>query len=704
MIISKIALKQYGSYRDEVSIDINTGMTGIIGIFDNTNLRSNGSGKTTLAESILYALYGKVSGKKLGSAVFDQIPEEDIDMYTKLWFNHNGCNYKIVRGIKKSASHLSFFRLDGDKEIEMGDKETNIRAKQKLIDDTIGMDFDMFTATVFFEQRKADKFINTESGKSQEYLDSVLHLDTLREAIKIGTSKIKTMVDGINTNKAALSEVKEKISSYKVEIDRKQIVLNDIEKYTCLVNEARDKYSEAVKKQEDANKASELSDRSKRAIESVNNIKFNISSLESEISSIREKLSIASTSIDRDTESMNIEIVTVESLSKKRDMALDYVEKNNAKIKDLIGIKVGLSQERESLNQFICNISESKCSHCNQEISEEYKKIQNNLISKRIKEIVDELDAVISETSKLESEVTSKSKEAESYNKDIITSTSSIKSLQVRISTNTNFISTASAELPLKESALDRYLGLLPKAENDAQIATAEADYASSLDIKSINDEVSRLSKSISSISLEISTCNKIIGIIEEKENVCGELESKAIEYKNNIDDAQRYLDNLEIVTRVFKSMIEQMFNTSVKLIEYYSNSLIQTVYPNFRINIFKDKTKKTEPLVFDFVCDGRSREYDRLSGGQKTVSDICLRLGFSRTLMDVSNAKINFLCLDEPFESLDEYNRELIKHILKNESNIFSQLLIISHTPDARDFDRTIKVHMNGESVSYVE
>ena len=167
MKITEIAFKQYGSYRDETIVPVSDGITGIIGIYDATNLKSNGSGKSTLIRAINYAIYGEDEGKKVESIICDQVPSNEIDMWVRVKFNHNGFDYQITRGRKKTSPYLLFVRFENGSEITIGDKETDIRSKQKLINDVVGMDFDMFTATVFFEQRKADKFINTESSKSQ---------------------------------------------------------------------------------------------------------------------------------------------------------------------------------------------------------------------------------------------------------------------------------------------------------------------------------------------------------------------------------------------------------------------------------------------------------------------------------------------------------------------------------------------------------
>ena len=149
--------------------------------------------------------------------------------------------------------------------------------------------------------------------------------------------------------------------------------------------------------------------------------------------------------------------------------------------------------------------------------------------------------------------------------------------------------------------------------------------------------------------------------------------------------------------------MIEDEFSNSIKLIEYHSNNFLQKVYPNFSISIYRDLESKREPLVYKFICDGSDRSYTRLSGGQQTVVDIALRLGFSKTLIDRSQVKIDFVFLDEPFGALDEVNREEVKKILVGLRDSLKQIFIISHTPDAKDCENMVKVVMNKKSQSRV-
>lgn len=703
MIINEISVKQYGSYKGENTVYLKEGTTGIIGTHDANNLRSNGNGKSTLVRSINFAIYGKDEGKKIESAVNDTVPANEIDMWVKTKFNHGGINYIITRGRKKTSPYLYFAKIENDTEVEIGDEETDIRKKQILINDIIGMDFEMFTATVFFEQRKADKFINTESSKSQEYLDSVLNLDMFRAAIKLAASKSNKVLDLFKTTKSSVDSTTINISSIEKEILTKDSLFKAIAENNDKLNNCNKMLNDLTEQAKSFEAVDEILKKLSSVTGKIKSVSDSITSNKAKIILNHKKIKDANNLVAESNKTITFEEGNIKVLSPKVSILKDEIASSRKVISDCVALRSKNLAEKTQAATLLSNIDVPKCSCCQQDISEAYRETT----IKFIKDQVERIDALIEDVNKKEAlevlNLRSAEKELLLTESTIQSSTTAITNAKSKIEYNMSVSKDVTKEIVDIEASIKLNESLIIDLEKEQGELQTKVEYAQNLNIEGIKTQIKVQTTTIYAIKAEIENLTRQLGILDEKEHNCEDLKVKLIELKQSMAAAEDNIDTYTIVSTIFKKMIDEMFMRSVKLIEYHANNLIQQVYPNFRISIYKDKTKKLEPLVFDFICDGRSREYDRLSGGQKTVADICLRLGFSKTLMDISNTKINFICLDEPFESLDEYNRELIKQILMFESKTFSQIIIISHTPDARDFEHTIHVRMSADNISYI-
>ena len=98
-----------------------------------------------------------------------------------------------------------------------------------------------------------------------------------------------------------------------------------------------------------------------------------------------------------------------------------------------------------------------------------------------------------------------------------------------------------------------------------------------------------------------------------------------------------------------------------------------------------------------------RNRGYKRLSGGEKVVVNIGLRLGFSKIIRMRAQTNIGLIVLDEPFGFLDDYNKDLVSRVLTLILKWFNQVLVISHVNQVQDFPQVINVRKSSEGYSYI-
>jgi exonuclease SbcC len=77
----------------------------------------------------------------------------------------------------------------------------------------------------------------------------------------------------------------------------------------------------------------------------------------------------------------------------------------------------------------------------------------------------------------------------------------------------------------------------------------------------------------------------------------------------------------------------------------------------------------------------------ERFSGGESDLANLCLRLAISKVIADRSGSSVDFLILDEIFGSQDQNRKRNILSSLNRLSRKFSQIILITHIDDVKEF-----------------
>ncbi len=170
MLLTRLYLRNYRVYEDELDLEVPPGLVGIFG--------PNGSGKSTLLEAILFALWGKARTTK------EQIRSTGVggDCLAEVEFEHEGHLYlvrRVLRGINSTVSVE--VQCDG---LVMS---TGTRDAEKYIESVLGMDDSAFRASVFAEQKQLAAFSNQSPAERRRLvlqLLGVTPLDAARDAAR----------------------------------------------------------------------------------------------------------------------------------------------------------------------------------------------------------------------------------------------------------------------------------------------------------------------------------------------------------------------------------------------------------------------------------------------------------------------------------------------------------------------------------------
>ena len=140
MKILKVWAENFQSYR-KMELDLSDiTVAGIVGTFKDNPKRSNGAGKSIIMDCVSYILYGK--GRTVSEKGLIRRGEESMSGGIAL--DNNGKRVVIERGRNNGKPFLKL-TIDGD------DYSDNVDETQGKIVKLVGMDFDLFVATVYFQ-------------------------------------------------------------------------------------------------------------------------------------------------------------------------------------------------------------------------------------------------------------------------------------------------------------------------------------------------------------------------------------------------------------------------------------------------------------------------------------------------------------------------------------------------------------------------
>ena len=690
MIIKDIIISGYSSYKDKSEVKPDMGITGVFGTINNNPDQSNSSGKSSLLMSITYALYGE--------GEFDRVEELQNDqsdsMSVKIIFELMHSAYSVERGLQKGKSYLIFMQDT----VRVGD---SIASSQEEINKLLGMDYSMFSASIFFEQGNMDKFINVPAETRRKYVDKVIGNEIWTDLYKTNTKALKDLGNTINSTDEHIKSINNAIAQNNIILKSKNSINDIITLNTKLLQDAQNEL-----------KIYAAFSENKKALEDLYAQKSDIKTqVDKVLAQLSEQLSIINNPINYDIiieninnliiESTNNRTITQESLLQTQELITDTSTKLDSVNKEIFKIDALISSKESEIQ----DISESTCTKCGTVI-DTIKISQNN---KSINIAIDEskqlvtlhrltLAALSAEKDKLiKTELSLKAK-IEVYTQELQSFTDNrSNSTAAKINESTR-INNARDQQAFLEKSRDTLI-IQEKAVN-SKISTLEP-----LCIN--NDEkdtkIQNIESNIAVYTETLAEANKSLGRLELTEASTSLLLSNLADYNVSQVSNKKEFKLLEVAVEAFKAIPKQIFEESIREVETLANAYIHEFFPHVSVQFYEDSTKKNNPLIISCIADNKTRGYKRLSGGQRTVVNIGLRLGFSKILMKRAKTQLQFLVLDEPFGALDASNRLLIKKVLKSLSDQFKQIFIITHTEDESDFQNVIRVKMTSDACSYI-
>lgn len=184
MRIVKVEWKNFASYgnrKQELDLGQNPALFQVVG--------ENGAGKTSISQAIVFALYGKVEGKKLK----DLSNRINGNAWTRVTLDHYGTEVVVERGLDPNLFSLKV----GGKEYD----KAGIRSVQDyLVEDILGIPYYVFCNTILISANDFKSFIRMTPSDKRSIVDKIFGfhiLNQMRDILKTESKSLKESLDQI---------------------------------------------------------------------------------------------------------------------------------------------------------------------------------------------------------------------------------------------------------------------------------------------------------------------------------------------------------------------------------------------------------------------------------------------------------------------------------------------------------------------------
>lgn len=674
MKISKIKLNNFGRYEDaQVSLG-DEDLILVVGADIQNEKKSIGTGKSTLLESILFALYGKYKDGA-DSAICVRVGSKSACVSVE--FITNGTKYNVIRKVNLKKNNKCIQGL----EVFCNDKmlNTGVTDGQRLINDIVGVNYDLFVSISFFIQGASDKFISATPAKKLDYLSQLCNVTNFATARKNLSNDILRIEKEIHALEARCSANSDELSRFtKTRLDVSALIKEVLELEAKIVD--------LGKKNKEIQSNNLLWQEKSRIEASRGHIVKDLKSIVIERGEKKRKID----SIENDIKSAHSGSISSNGTSSDYLSMLDNISEIDRKIIQAKSFEIEIDNYKRRIED-LSSQGTSTCEYCGAELSKER-------VEKNLKDLENELNNKqflkwgVGDLGELEEE---KRNLLEQYN--------NIKRKCDKIEQERRFISTKEVE---KSLLLEQLSSMLQR--EDALKSEFDSIERKMLEYSSI-EYIDNL-QSLDDVAKLIEKKNSIENIIQDQGRIA-ELEASISALQEKITEKKNRVHKLNCVKIGFsKHNIPKIITESaLNSIEYYANEIIVELLDNYTIEFNTEqrlKSGETAQTLDIVIGDGKNkRNLLSFSGGEKALINFSLRLAISKFIVQSTSKPIGVVVLDEVFGSLGEYSTERVLKTLTMLKKEFSQIFNITHKTELEEiFTHKIEVIAGRDGISRIK
>jgi DNA repair exonuclease SbcCD ATPase subunit len=594
-----------------------------------------GSGKSAIFEAIHYLLFGETLRKKVSvKDLINKNINKGYEILLKFKINNNDYTIKEIRGRDNDDLYFNDFSKDPTDQREKTKLET-----RKKISKLLGMSSEEFRSIAFLGQRASQLLIEGTSGDRGRVITEVFGLMKYDDAIKRCEVYLKeTLIEK--------KDIGSKFDDYKQEL--KNLIESLVEEDTTDIVDDETLINLQTKMDQIDNKINKIRGKEAKVREALGKYealkknKEKINKLDEEINSLTKELKKTIKYKD-----------SVEHFQKEINKCI----RERAKIDAEVKIN---EEEIARLDEFgnVCPITEEECTIG----------IPEKFVNKRIKKCNSCIDAAKDKEDRISTRV---------YNNE-----KAINNIELY----TYVTNTLENKKKLKASYEDYDF---PDVEKEKKLLKKCID---SIEIgnnkhRKIQTEYNELSEKKALINQQKEFESKVKKAVDDKRNSLEELNKEL----KNIETESTYLS---LALSIFKKAktykidaILQLLNENInEILSRISNNRYKAMFTSHR----KDSKGKRNLDYLDIIVNTGMIELPigMISGGQTTMVGISVLLAVCKTVLSISDKRINNLWLDEIFGTLSNVE-EVFKEIvnLSKEFNINIKLISHRELPDIFDY-----------------
>jgi len=186
---------------------------------------------------------------------------------------------------------------------------------------------------------------------------------------------------------------------------------------------------------------------------------------------------------------------------------------------------------------------------------------------------------------------------------------------------------------------------------------------------------------SINSIKNELNSIEESVGELKKQFESLQAVQKQLIELEEEISLRKRLGEELSLFNNALKAVQSELREELINTINQAMEDLWPRLYP---YSDFISAKMDIEQGSYELKVKNRNREWMRvegiLSGGERSVAAICIRIAFSLVLAQ----NLGWLILDEPTHNLDRNAvKELAKLMKHHLPELVEQIFVITHDPE---------------------
>jgi exonuclease SbcC len=729
MRITRLYLKNYRVFGDELDLPIPGGLVGIYGV--------NGAGKSALVESIRWTLFGKARTPK------DEIRTTDVgdDCITEVEFEHEGHLYlvrRLLTGV--NATQKAEAHWNGS---QVAEGVTDVR---KYVESVLGMDDQSFRASVFAEQKQVSAFSDVTADKRRELvlrLLGITPLDKARDLARTDARDNKKLHESLAQKLPDLDALREALALAE---DAATVAVAAAE---VLTKQAAD----AVKARDAADATFEIADALRTQYEDI--VRTGLTSkklLEDSTARLaalddeKAKLATAAARVvdlrplvdglaEREVRLQGLRAVDaaeralaalpsgdppVEPDDAALETARAAIESATAQAADLAGELRAAAAEHaraeEAASRSAVLSADEDCPMCGQALGDAFEQVQSHRRA--------EVDAAAKRVAALEKQQASATKVLATARKAVETETVALKRAQTawsawqeqagRRSSAEEALAGALAAVGVKpkKGELERVAADVDagkKAERELQQLEGQL-----LRVGAVDAEMTALASRVDALTAEVDALRtqlKALGFdkaaletartardaTRKQADLLGqqahEAKVTAARKQSDLESAKARVSDGEQAHADLTTLVEEVRHTArvAELLSEFRNTVVQAVGPLLAAQaaeLFGELTDNeydtldVNPETYEIRITDAGHEHGlaRYSGSETDLANLALRIAISEHVRFQSGGAVGLLVLDEVFGPLDPDRKQRMLLALERLKSRFRQVLVITH------------------------